>query len=610
MVWPPPKVLKSPEGDVTGERPLASPPEVSSVLPGVVLHEAVHHGAVHHEAVHYEPVRPHPPALPGATVSVMAATAVPRDWLERPEALIGCVLGSRYRVVGVIGRGPMGIACEGESSRGRQVTLKLLPRAPELPVEHFAWQLRQALALAHFDHPSVTPISDFGPLEDGGAFVSRSRVAGVTLRTIVRQGPLPLARSLDIARQVAAALAAGHSQDIAHGRLKPENIIVHGGPRPGDAVKVVDFGMAGLPVNLRAVAPNESEARRLALRTRIYLPADLTGASPALDIYSLGVVLFEMIAGQPPFAFETPPPPGAEPAPMSFAQCNPAVVVPASVNELVFALLHPKALEHGLNAARVGEMLDGLLGRASVAPAAEPVTAQLPSAASRALRPEQTSKVVAADAQTFAAPSAASMVWPSSPAPAPARPHSFPPLPQGFVSTFPPRTVEAALSASEPAPGEPRVIELPPSEPRPALPLLVEPATGESPIELLEATLEARDPQRSTATPPPPPSRRSAPPYPPPPSSRRPAASENPASARRPPSVIDEPFASPSFPPPNVSIPQAPPSPNISVANPGVDSSHFPPPANGTDDLEEIELRPSFIGRLKRIFGKKRPSEF
>lgn len=544
MVWPPPKVLATPEGDVTVERPHGGSPERSAVVPGVQHHP---------RDGEHAPAAP----FPGATVSVMAATSVPRDWLERPEGLIGCVLGSRYRITNIIGRGPMGIACEGESSRGRQVTLKLLPRAPELPVEHFAWQVRQALALAHFDHHNVAPISDFGSLEDGSAFVSRARVPGVTLRTILRQGGLPIARALDIARQIAAALATAHVQDIAHGRLKPENVVVQGGARGADVVKVIDFGMAGLPVDLRAVAPNEAEARRLALRTRLYLPADVTGASPAVDVYSLGVLLFEMIAGQPPFAPEALSPSGPQQAPLGFAQCNPALVVPASVNELVFGLLHPGAAEHGLSAERVGQMLDAVLGRPSVAPPIEPVTAQvqttqLPAAQppERRARQEQDGSrgeplpppLSARNAPSFAPPSASSLVWPTSPAPAPQRPHSFPPLPQGFASSHPPTGGEPAYGAA--------------SYPSPATP-----------------------PPRSGAT----------------------GSYPTPPSQRRPPSRVDEPFATPSFPPAPIVIPQAPPAPSIAM----------PPssPAEGGDELD-MDLRPSFIGRLKRLFGKKRPSEF
>jgi eukaryotic-like serine/threonine-protein kinase len=534
MVWPPPKVLASPEGEATVERPDAGSPEVSAVVPGVAYQPGLA-SAISGNAADEAP-------LPGATVSVMAATSVPRDWLEHPETLLGCVLGSRYRITSVIGRGPMGIACEAESSRGRQVTLKLLPRAPELPVEHFAWQVRQALALAHFDHPSVAPISDFGALEDGSAFVSRARVPGVTLRTVLRQGALPLGRALDIARQVAAALATAHAQDIAHGRLKPENIVLGGGARPGDMVKVVDFGMAGLPVNLHAVAPNEDDARRLALRTRLYLPADVTGASPAIDVYSLGVLLFEMIAGQPPFVFESLPPVGFQQAPRSFAECNPTLVVPEAVNELVFALMHPQAAEHGLGAERAGQLLDELLGRPSVAPLMEPVTAQMPSAppAHNLDESNPVASVDARDMRAHAAPGAAPLVWPASPAPAPEQTHSFPPLPHGFSgSSFPPPALRQ--------------------------PALAVPSTPPSGPPALRAS------------------------YPPPsPSARRAAAR---AAA---------PASTPSFPPRGVSLP---PPPAVSMM-----STASPSSAPDTDD--ELELRPSFIRRLKRLFGKKPPSEF
>lgn len=299
-----------------------------------------------------------------------------RDWLTHPEGLVGSVLGGRYRVTSVLGRGPMGIACEGESSRGRHVTLKLLPRPTDLQVEHFAWQVRQTLALAHFDHPNVSPINDFGALEDGSAFVSRSRVPGATLRTMLRQGPLPVRRALELGRQIALALSAAHSQDIAHGRLKPENILVQTHPNGGDQVKVVDFGMAELPVNVRAVAPDENDARRLLLRTRLYLPnSAAAAASPAIDVYALGVILFEMIAGQPPFAFESIGAAGPEAQPITFAQCQPPIHVPAAIGDLVLSLLHPRADLQGITAGHLVKVLDALLGRPSAPLAQAPAPA-------------------------------------------------------------------------------------------------------------------------------------------------------------------------------------------------------------------------------------------
>ncbi len=438
MVWPPPKVLATPEGEANAE------------LSGTARSVAA---------------GPPPPNSQGVTGSTLAATEIPADWLARPEGLIGGVLGSRYRITSVLGRGPMGIACEAESSRGRQVTVKLLPRSAELPLEHFAWQVRQTLALAHFDHPHVAPINDFGALSDGSAFVSRGRVPGVTLRTILRGGGLPVRRALSIARQIASALAAAHARDIAHGRLKPENVLVQGGAGPGDLIKVVDFGIAGIPVNLRAVAPNEDEARRLALRTRLYLPADLTGASPAIDVYSLGVISFEMIAGQPPFVLDSFGASGPNGPPLSFAQCNTPIEVPPAVNDLVLGMLHPEAARHGLDAQRLVTLLDALLARHSVAPG-EPVTLEQPSsrrpAASREPSAPLPTPAPAEHRAGAAAEEPAEPFWPPSEPPARRAPISFPPLPQGFSTSTP-----APVTATYPGPPAPHTPPLhsPPAPP-------------------------------------------------------------------------------------------------------------------------------------------------
>lgn len=401
MVWPPPRVQATPESEAGVE------------TPGVAL--------------------PQPLAQP------QEPRQLELDWLEAPESLIGTVLGGRYRITGLLGRGPMGIACEGESSRGRQVTLKLMPRAPDLPVEHFAWQVRQTLALAHFEHDHVTPFTDFGALEDGSAFVSRSRAPGVTLRTMLRQGGLPLKRALVIARQMASALEAAHAQDIAHGRLKPENVLIQGGAGPGDVVKVVDFGMSGLAVNWRAVARSENEARQLALRTRMYLPTDSTPANAAIDVYSLGVIFFEMLSGQPPFLSDTLESSGPRGARLSFSQLTPPIQVPRTVNELVQGMMHPDAARQGLGARRIVELLDEMLGRPS-APPSRPAAA-----------------AVAAPAHPQGSPPGESRgsFWPETPSPARPAPMTFPPLPEGYtLSTVPPPPPQhESLRSSSPAVG-------------------------------------------------------------------------------------------------------------------------------------------------------------
>lgn len=443
MVWPPPRIQAKPEGQASAE---PSPGELRAE-PGAP-----------ERAPPQPPPRPPapPPRAPQPTPAPDAGTTVIRDWLLRPEAIIGSVLGGRYRVTSLLGRGPMGIACEGESSRGRHVTLKLLPRPSDLPVEHFAWQVRQTLALAHFDHPNVSPINDFGALDDGSAFVSRSRVPGATLRTMLRQGPLPVRRALELGRQVALALGAAHAQDIAHGRLKPENILVQTQPNAGDQVKVVDFGMAELPVNARAVTPDEGEARRLLIRTRMYQPwGAAAAASPAADVYALGVILFEMISGQPPFAIEAMGAAGPEAPPMTFAQCQPPIHVPAAIADLVMSLLHPRAAQQGVTASHLVNVLDALLGRPSAPPPPGTEHASFASRAGAASSEPPPAAVkgppphlgpVSSAGHTFAepvAPGGGNLV------------PSWPPLPQGFSTSSipPPPSAQEPGRVSVPAAG-------------------------------------------------------------------------------------------------------------------------------------------------------------
>lgn len=432
MVWPPPRIQATPEGEVTGDAPAV--PQNTSAAEVPVPHAAAGSSAALHAGATQGAGVPHAPST------------LARDWLSRPEALIGTVLGGRYRITGLLGRGPMGIACEGESSRGRHVTLKLLPRPAELPVEHFAWQVRQTLALAHFDHPNVSPMSDFGALDDGSAFVSRGHFSGLTLRELASQGPMPVRRALELARQVAQALAAAHAQDIAHGRLKPENILVQSQPRGADLVKVVDFGMAELPVNVQAVAPDATEARRLALRTWLYLPSgSASSGNPAADLYSLGVILFELIAGQPPFPWEAIGPMGPLAPPRGFAQCQPPVQVPPAVADLVMSLLRPEAAQQGMTAAHLVAVLEAFLGHPSEQPP-EPVTSQRPSAPPAPSFAENASPV--APAQRPAQPVAHAA---SFPPPSGGIVPSWPPLPQGFSPSSippPPQSSESSRPSS------------------------------------------------------------------------------------------------------------------------------------------------------------------
>jgi tRNA A-37 threonylcarbamoyl transferase component Bud32 len=209
------------------------------------------------------------------------------------------VLGERYRIVGHLARGGMAeVYLAHDELLDRPVAVKLL--FPELAdddsfVERFR---REARAAAGLNHPNIVSVYDFGE-DDGAYFMVMEYVEGETLRDIIRsRGPLPAGEAAGVAADVAAALAAAHRHGIVHRDVKPGNVLI------SDMVKVADFGIA------RAGNPRESLTQTGAvLGTATYLaPEQAQGqpVDPRTDIYALGVMLYEMVAGGPPFRGETP----------------------------------------------------------------------------------------------------------------------------------------------------------------------------------------------------------------------------------------------------------------------------------------------------------------
>ena len=232
------------------------------------------------------------------------AEDVARD-LESRE-LAGRRLG-RYRVVRQIGKGGMGeVWLATDSQLGRDVALKLL--APESILEPSQTRRfqREAQAASALNHPNIVTIYEIGG-DNGVSFIAQEYVLGETLRQRLAAGPVKLAAILDIGVQITAALAAAHDAGIVHRDIKPENVML----RPDGLVKVLDFGLARF-VNTapasRITAGLAATAPGLVVGTVNYMsPEQVRGieVTAATDIFSLGVMLYEMIAGATPFAGPT-----------------------------------------------------------------------------------------------------------------------------------------------------------------------------------------------------------------------------------------------------------------------------------------------------------------
>ncbi len=323
------------------------------------------------------------PSQPGGQqlVETMVSHGAPREdvtgWHTRPDRLMGAIVGDRYRLMEFLGRGSLTAAYSGTCQlSGKPVVVKVLPCASSPRDDRFFWQVRKAVALAHFEHEAVRSIVDFGLAPWGDVFLVRNYCEGLPLRALIVQGSLPEQRTLSVLEEIAMALSAAHRQEVPHGRLKPENVIFDESAPLGRQVRLVDAGLGQLQGSFEQSA---DEARRMELRTRLYLPAGVEPRSAPeadRDTYALGVIGFEMLAGQPPFPFgerellsrERPPP-------FELDQVVPHARIGRPLSHLIRGLLTPGSEQASWTADQLADWLRGY--REHQAHAAEAAMAQV-----------------------------------------------------------------------------------------------------------------------------------------------------------------------------------------------------------------------------------------
>jgi hypothetical protein len=214
------------------------------------------------------------------------------------------VLAGRYRLVEPIARGGMAEVWEAHDEvLARPVAVKILhPHLAEDPgfVERFR---REAVAAARLNHPGIVATYDTGE-DDGVAFIVMELVRGHTLRRALEESaPLPAATAVHIAAQVADALVRAHRVGMVHRDVKPANILLCDEPGGAVRVKVADFGIAKLQVD----GADLTQTGAVVGTAKYLSPEQADGRSPDArsDVYALGVVLYEMLCGRPPFAADT-----------------------------------------------------------------------------------------------------------------------------------------------------------------------------------------------------------------------------------------------------------------------------------------------------------------
>ncbi|OJY23108.1 MAG: hypothetical protein BGO98_46870 [Myxococcales bacterium 68-20] len=238
------------------------------------------------------------------------------DRATDPRARI--TVDDRYEVLEPLGEGGMGtVYAVRHVKLDRRFAMKVLRRDLAADSDLAARFLQEAKATAAIAHPAVVAITDFGTMDDGSPYFVMELLEGETLATRIRaRGPLPPATAMGIAKRIAEALEASHAANVIHRDLKPDNVFLVGKGAAED-IRIVDFGAAKIVGGSKLTRPG------IVFGTPYYMsPEQASGEAidARADVYSLGILLFEMVTGRVPFEadsymgvltkhiFEAPPP--------------------------------------------------------------------------------------------------------------------------------------------------------------------------------------------------------------------------------------------------------------------------------------------------------------
>jgi eukaryotic-like serine/threonine-protein kinase len=286
---------------------------------------------------------------------------------------VGTTLADRYRIDALIGEGGMGRVYAAEHVLMRKrLAIKVLHRELTMMTEVVARFEREAMAAANIEHPNVAAATDFGKLADGAVFLVLEYVQGKSLRDEIAMGPIAPERALHITRQIASGLGSAHALDIVHRDLKPENVmLVEKGGDP-DFVKVLDFGIAKVPIGEMPHLTDTPAHTPITKAGMVFGTPEYMAPEQALgqtvdgraDLYALGVILYEMLSGSRPFSSQSqvgilgqqlskPPP--------KISDRAPGIVVPPTVEAVAMKLLQRESSERFQSAGEVVDFINRLL---------------------------------------------------------------------------------------------------------------------------------------------------------------------------------------------------------------------------------------------------------
>src|SRR5713101_2710919 len=304
------------------------------------------------------------------TMTLCSVDAAPLKSVSDP--LLGQTLAGKYLVEKLIKRGGMGAVYQGKHVlMDKTVAIKVLRPALAVDDDVVARFSREAKAASRISHPHAVSVTDFGESENGVVFLVMEYLDGRTLKEIIRsEGPMPLHRVVEIIRQVTGALDAAHGQGVVHRDLKSDNIMLSE-TNGGDWAKVLDFGIAKIQ-ELEGTRDHDITAPNLVIGTPQYMsPEQCSQTGPIdarSDVYSLGVIVFEMLAGRVPFTGDSPTVimmKQVQDEPPSILVARPDL--PASVDNLVRKALAKQPVDRFQTAGELSEALTQAAANAGAA---------------------------------------------------------------------------------------------------------------------------------------------------------------------------------------------------------------------------------------------------
>ena len=280
--------------------------------------------------------------------------------------LIGKVINSKYRVLSVLGIGGMGVVYKVRHlilESKNLFALKILHPHFSTDSQFRARFLREVEVVMKLTHENIIQIRDFGLTEGNLLFFTMDYFAGDSLKTLIQTAaPVPATRAVQLVSQVLAALTEAQKCGVVHRDLKPDNILVETSPDGTERAKILDFGIAK---TMTAGAADQNLTQGAVIGSPRYMSPEQVSdepVDPRSDLYSVGIILYEMLTGQVPFHAKTtrtilmqhltaPVPP--------FEESCPGVQIPARLRNLVLSLLEKDRDKRPLSAAVVLDVLEG-----------------------------------------------------------------------------------------------------------------------------------------------------------------------------------------------------------------------------------------------------------